>query len=1031
MAEENQSPGLMSPASSMAVSMIDRFTNPAAYFKEAKEKGVKTILPFKIPQEEEIEELKTSVPEKIKNIDSPYLPEKAKPFLIEKYQKGEGFAQKFQLAFPAIFEIPQIDLMLPAPGPTSALGSRPILSNWFKSKTSGKSNLDREFDANAIQSLLNTSDISKNEQKKEILQTLINDFEAEREAATGFFENLGFVKPTEKKVTGADFEKYVLKRIADLQPKISPSVSANKGMTLYGTPQVFENMAVRPGDDPRVFTSSAGTIEQNPSAIAVGYAGVHPFFYSKSMGDGFEHTVIAGEFPKSVSDIGKLSDIMPNLGYFGHFRKLNLNTPEYVSKIQAYDPTIPETMFAFEIQQDAFKPFKFALDTPMGKKTIYSTPTTLETQVYILLNKALSNKFYDKIKRPISSYLKDEYETYEDSVDFLRGGMEEVIARATVSEPSFIVDQTSLGKFMDSFRQKLYGKYYFKDGKVNPNFAEEVNKLDPYSFFSEREAELLRKEFPLTLNEKIISVSGKNKDTIATGLIVEAAIKKAVQQGDKYIAFPTVHTAANIQSWTVQGTNLNKYNNAITKNAAPYIKDFFLSGVGNKSTGFNYVNLYDGKGIDSAFSKNKFNDIFEIVEDKSIFLDNKAELLKDVQQKSARDKIVESSEKEKYLDGIAVQKTYKNFKYKQGEAKSFAKMLISEMEYLRLIASNKMPDAFDLSVDKVFKNFVIMGKTDDVNIVSKIEPEAINIFNSVDNGAYLKIPEELRDKFKNPEFILTLAARSAKAVDEGDPGQVSIGILRTIFNTNDSQVIYKELSKILEGKKAHLKAFNNNVKKDYKKMLDARDQKNIDSAGQESISDAERIKISQYEPYVEDIENPYMYHPDNLDTIFEGTTPSYKSMDDVMEELHKLQDHYKAAHNFLTKYNFFSPTFKEDMAIGYKQTNYGGLVDTYTDKIPNIFKQAGVETEIIRVPRMSIAGKTEYADDAVEEFLRVKLTPENVKKLQEYKANLFTNSILPRVSKEEENNKETIFGPLTPSQRTFMNMGLLDAQLGS
>ena len=214
-------------------------------------------------------------------------------------------------------------------------------------------------------------------------------------------------------------------------------------------------------------------------------------------------------------------------------------------------------------------------------------------------------------------------------------------------------------------------------------------------------------------------------------------------------------------------------------------------------------------------------------------------------------------------------------------------------------------------------------------------------------------------------------------------------------------------------------------------MLDARDQKNIDSAGQESISDAERIKISQYEPYVEAIDNPYMYHPDNLNKIFEGTTPSYKGMYEVMEELHKLQDYYKEAHNFLTKYNFFSPTFKEDMAIGYKQTNYGGLVDTYTDKIPNIFKQAGVETEIIRVPRMSIAGKTEYADDAVEEFLRVKLTPENIKKLQEHKINLFTNSILPRVSKEEENNKKTIFSPLSPSQKMFMNMGLLDVQLGS
>ena len=55
MAEENQSPGLMSPASSMAVSMIDRFANPAAYYEEAKKKGTFTIVPFKIPQKEEIE----------------------------------------------------------------------------------------------------------------------------------------------------------------------------------------------------------------------------------------------------------------------------------------------------------------------------------------------------------------------------------------------------------------------------------------------------------------------------------------------------------------------------------------------------------------------------------------------------------------------------------------------------------------------------------------------------------------------------------------------------------------------------------------------------------------------------------------------------------------------------------------------------------------------------------------------------------------------------------------------------------------
>ena len=55
---------------------------------------------------------------------------------------------------------------------------------------------------------------------------------------------------------------------------------------------------------------------------------------------------------------------------------------------------------------------------------------------------------------------------------------------------------------------------------------------------------------------------------------------------------------------------------------------------------------------------------------------------------------------------------------------------------------------------------------------------------------------------------------------------------------------------------------------------------------------------------------------------------------------------------------------------------------------------------------MSIAGQTSYTDDAVEEFLRIKLTPENIKKLQEYKTNLFTKSILPRVSSQEENKEK-------------------------
>ena len=57
MAEENQSPGLMSPASSMAVSMIDRFANPAAYFKQAREEGKGLVTPYKKTTEKEAEEM--------------------------------------------------------------------------------------------------------------------------------------------------------------------------------------------------------------------------------------------------------------------------------------------------------------------------------------------------------------------------------------------------------------------------------------------------------------------------------------------------------------------------------------------------------------------------------------------------------------------------------------------------------------------------------------------------------------------------------------------------------------------------------------------------------------------------------------------------------------------------------------------------------------------------------------------------------------------------------------------------------------
>ena len=75
MAEEEKPSGLMSPAVNMAVDMSDRLINPNIAFQEAQKKGTFSFLPLRVPQKDEVEQLKETVPAKLEELDSPYLSE--------------------------------------------------------------------------------------------------------------------------------------------------------------------------------------------------------------------------------------------------------------------------------------------------------------------------------------------------------------------------------------------------------------------------------------------------------------------------------------------------------------------------------------------------------------------------------------------------------------------------------------------------------------------------------------------------------------------------------------------------------------------------------------------------------------------------------------------------------------------------------------------------------------------------------------------------------------------------------------------
>jgi len=441
------------------------------------------------------------------------------------------------------------------------------------------------------------------------------------------------------------------------------------------------------------------------------------------------------------------------------------------------------------------------------------------------------------------------------------------------------------------------------------------------------------------------------------------------------------------------------FREAFLKNSDPYIKEFYMSGVSNKNNSQQFIN-FDVADEISHLDNSTFNGFMDSIENigQTTYV-RKGDAPKNV------------------INNQTVINSYEGMTDAQIET---SRRILANMEFMQMAIKGNMPDTFNMNIQNTFSNTVILGK-EKVKLVGDDE------FILAVESPYLQISKEAQEKFKTPEFILSLMSNN------DIPDGMHETILKTIFGTEDARKMQEEARKILQGKVAYIDAFDNNIKKEYQRMADAKDQSLVDSAGQKLASPEELNKLEQLKNYTESDflrAKPGSYSSGLLDrpdfirdsmndikdyidsTLSSGPSASEKAASNhaifsaLTHDIDRLKSRYTVAKALLKNNNFFTKSYKSDLGDAYKKTKFGGLVKTYTDTIPNIFKQAGVETRIVKVPEQAVKGKTNYSDEELSNFIQIELTPENIKKLQEYKTNLFTKSILPRVSSEEENKEK-------------------------
>ena len=281
--------------------------NPHLAYWQAKDEGRFTLQPIAKVSSEEAAKLQKEVPEKLSNTENPYpvgsvyadLFDSMRQDTIESYEKGTALRQKVKLAWPAIFEIGQLDLLMPGiPPGGAAVGSSPLIRSL--------GTFAKNTDAKLTNEVQNTIIQQASQGSRPLVTELLDTF---KQGITGDISDQT-VKQFEEFVN-TTFQKY--KPVANI-----PS----------------ETMAEHGLDNIGINADSVDMNKALPQSIAVKMEGMVYIPYRKS----FVQTTHSGiEMPPHKSYLSDMGLAIMEGGNFGHYRTFNVDKGIAIHEIQPND----------------------------------------------------------------------------------------------------------------------------------------------------------------------------------------------------------------------------------------------------------------------------------------------------------------------------------------------------------------------------------------------------------------------------------------------------------------------------------------------------------------------------------------------------------------------------------------------------------------------------------------------------------------------------------------------------------------------
>ena len=1011
--EEKQQSGLMSPAVGMAVEMTDRFANPAKYFQQAREEGRQTFLPIKFPEQEEVEQLKTTVPEKLKEIDSPYLSEKAKEKLIEKYQKGEGPAQKAQLAFPAAFEIPQLDLLFG--GPKNALTTKAF--NPIRALDTFSKNMDVRLTSEVESTLINqTAPASRplteellNEYKKTLKTDDLSNSTVER------FKNFiqvkyEFFKPASggPSTTFAELGLPNMLELYSGKPGVDAFVNKYFGDIMQGVPLSGEGGAGN--------TGKIRLIEDrlNAKSVAVKMKGTSYIPYRKSF-TGLEHSGIerpplgAGQSPYNDGanfghyrhfDYGKdgfgVHELQTNDAfkpYYVLYTSTNVGAPDMMGRTLEVikSPTQLETQAILA----AYKMFGGTAGADQASSLIQKLnnapdiPVRGQSAVNEKMMKIISNRAAGMVVPTIKNIRKFTNGAYDEAKEFGFSPAQQ-IEKMMYSDLYEVENFTSLQNKSPSPQEIALAAFQlaFSDDAVTRLGFENFKRK--YGFLLE--------QGELTLPEKAFAAMSTNPKA-QNHQVMLAAIEEAKLQDKKFILFPKPNTANKVNMFTSNIKDKFKipFVQELLKDSPQDVQAIFRRGFFNgpeyqRNVVFNTTST-GGNNVLDLYA----DDIDDFINHYSVLNENAhASKRKGISFSGGADLEFGDFSGGKGANLIAPE--YVN---------------IAFVEAMHLATKNKLLDVAEYRDGKKFNN--LQGQL--LSTPENLNPVYGKSFKLLKKPFAFEFKKEIAEKILTPELVLSMLYN----YDAGAKSKFSIASGSTGYGLTE-EARARILKFTPAGSQAPKKSF-------------------LDTLGIKSSSMPEtklgaqaRIAMSKDTSYIED-ENIFMnilrplnkaLVPDSKNGYFATNAEMYEGIQRVLQDKNdflKSNVAQRVAKKLLSPYEYMLGNKYLNM-----ETNSYPLLKTQGTLLESLYKNLKEQKFLAKVDNTGEALKktnvlpimknyyeypvklfndanikyTDFTDEIGNSWYRVELDDVSIDLLDNYKVKLFSEVTLPRFTDKEE-----------------------------